>query len=162
VRTTSMEITDSCLILHCTICMVWLHARSIVTHVCIPSHQGSYYTWKRTCVVSASRARAHGVEHPNSDDVLRNGVNINRCQRADYRVQDQGAFGEEIPRYPGRTYVPSNRLWSPLPLRFEIQHSEKVQPRLVGKVHVRYQHVPTLEHVVCDLYSDGVSNVYRR
>src|SRR5262250_708141 len=37
-----------------------------------------------------------------------------------------------------------------------------MQPCLVEKVHGRYEHVPALEHVVRDLYSDGVSNVHRR
>src|SRR5262249_52180188 len=90
------------------------------------------------------------------------GVHLMRCQRADFRVHDHGAFREEIPRYPSRTHVPSGRLRLPLPLLFEIQHGKQMQPRLVEKVHDRHQHVPTLEHVVRDLYTEGVSDVHLR
>src|SRR5215510_5711687 len=37
-----------------------------------------------------------------------------------------------------------------------------MQPRFVEKVLIRHQHVPTLEHLVRDLYPDRVSNVDRR
>src|SRR5215472_2188446 len=100
--------------------------RSVTTNIRIPSNQRPYDTWKWTCVLSASRVHTHGVEHPNSDDVLFISVRLKWRQRGNVRVHDHAAFGKEVPRYPGRTHVPSCRLRSPLPLRFEIQHAKHV------------------------------------
>src|SRR5262245_55618220 len=77
--------------------------RFVAANVCIPPNQGSYYTRKRTCVVSASRVPTHRVKHPNSDDVSFIDVRLIWCQRRNARVHDHAAFGKKVPRYPSRT-----------------------------------------------------------